>query len=269
VSLFNFNLEEILTFFAVMVRYSVLFSVLPFVGDRVIPSPVKILLALTVSIAMFPSLVASGQVHPGDARIWGATAGGIVRTVGLEMVFGLALGYSAKLVFDSIALGGNLIGNFMGFASASSFDPHQESQTEVIAQVQTTLAMLIFLCLDGHHLMLRATLDSFRIVGLGKAELSGAFSQKLIQMTGDVITFGLQIAAPMAVSLFSVNVVFGVLSKAMPQLNIFMLSFSITTIAGFTVLLLNLPGFHDTVTTIFGRMGDVMNSTMLTLASGR
>lgn len=267
-SIFNFNIFELFTFFMVLVRFSVILSVLPLVGDRMIPLPIKILMALAITFSLFPALVASGQVHPSDAKRWAATSSGIAATVGLEVLFALALGFTARLVFDGISFGSNLIGNFMGFASASMYDPHQESQTQVVAQIQTTLAMLIFLASDGHHLMLRAALDSYRIVGLGKAEMSGPLSTSLIKITGEIFGFGLEIAGPVSVALFAVNVVFGLISKAVPQVNVFMLSFAVSALVGLGVLFLSVEAFHDVVVTHVERMIDWMVLIMQALKGG-
>jgi len=267
-NLFNFGafgMAEILTFFAVLVRYSILMSVLPFVGDRTVPGPVKILLALAVSLALFPALVYSGKVKPIEAVIWGKTASGIISTIGLEALVGLSLGFTAKLVFDGVAFGANLMGNFMGFASASVYDPHQESQTEVIAQIQTTLAMLLFLALDGHHMMLRASLDSYSIVGIGKAAFSAALAQRVLSFTGEVFHFGLQLAAPVAVSMFVVNVVFGVISKSMPQINILVLSFSVTALVGLIVMFISNAQFSEGAAEILLRVSNWIDGVLLAL----
>ncbi|MGZ6370627.1 MAG: flagellar biosynthetic protein FliR [Bdellovibrionota bacterium] len=268
-SLFNFDLEEMLTFFAVLVRYSVLMSVLPFVGDRFVPVPVKVLLSLVISIALFPALIKTGQIHPGDAIIWGRTTSGIAGTIALEVLTALALGFTARFAFDGIHFGANLVGNFMGFAAASTYDPHQESQTQVVAEIQMAIAMLIFLAMDGHHLMLRASLDSYRIVGLGKAGFNAAFSQRLVDLSSQVIRFGIQIAAPVALSIFAVNIAFGIMSKAMPQINVFVLSFAITSLVGLFVLFLGLPEFQGAAAGILGRVGEYMESVSLAMASGR
>lgn len=267
-SLFNFNIEELYTFFAVLMRYSVLFSVLPFVGDRVVPAPVKVLLAFSVSIALFPALVATGSIHPGDAVVWARTPVGIINTIALEILFGLAIGFTARLAFDGISFGANLVGTAMGFAAAASYDPHQETQTQVIAQIQTAIAMLIFLTLDGHHLMLKASLESYHVVGIGKAAFSSTFNQKLTHLTAEVIRLGIQIAAPVAISLFSVNIVFGIMSKAMPQLNIFMLSFSVTAIIGFFVMLISMPEFQGAVAEITAKVGEWIEAVTLSMAGG-
>ncbi len=260
--------EQILCFFGVLVRFSVLYSVLPFVGDRMIPMPVKILLALATTLALFPALLRSGQVSEADAAVWGASAAGIVTTVVVEAVFGLVLGFVAKMLFDSIAFGANLVGNFMGFASAQTYDPHQESQTQIIAELQLAIAMLIFLVMDGHHLMLKAALDSYQLVGLGKATFAGnaSLTQHFVVMGGEVLRFAVQLAAPVALSLFAVNVVFGVMAKAMPQLNILMLSFAVTALVGFGVMFLGLPEFQGAVSLVHGRVGDWMDTMSIAMA---
>lgn len=265
-SLFNFRIEELLSFFGVLVRYSTLFAVLPLVGDRSTPAMIKILFGLVTSIALFPALISSGAIHSSDALVWGQTASGIISTVVLEALFGFVMGYTARLVFDGVSMGANLMGNFMGFASASVYDPHQESQTEVVAQIQTTLAMLIFLALDGHHLMLKASLDSYRMVGMGRAGLNAALSYRLVQMSTEVFKFGVQLAAPVAVALFSVNVVFGVLAKSMPQLNILVLSFSVSALVGFIVMFLGAPGFVEQTGDLVTKIQTWMEAAMRAMA---
>ncbi len=268
-SMFNFNIDEMISFIAVLIRLSVLLSVLPFFGDKMIPLPVRALLSLSISTVLFPVLVAGNYIHPKDARIWGGTAGGLIGTMALEVGFALVLGFSAKIAFDGIAFGANLVGNFMGFASASIYDPHQESQTEIVAQLQMTLAMLLFLILDGHHLLLRAALESYKVVGIGGMGFYSSLVQKIVQMTADVIRIGLQIAAPVAISMFAVNVVFGILSKAMPQLNVFMLSFAVSALVGFAVMFLSIEEFQGLARSIFERIGDSMWIVMQAIASRR
>jgi flagellar biosynthesis protein FliR len=266
-SLFNFSIEEILSFFAVLVRFSVLIAVLPVFGDRFIPASLKVLFAFSVSIALFPILVSRGEVRPGEAIGWGATAGGIVSTIGLEALFGLVLGFTGKLAFDSINFGSNLMGYFMGLGTASIYDPNQETQTQVVAEVHMAIAMLVFLVLDGHHQMLRASLSSYQVVGLGQAGIGTVFAQKLISITAQVLRIGIQLAAPMAISLFAVNLMFGIMAKAMPQLHVLILSFGASVLVGFCVLLLGMPEFQRVAGTLLEKSGDWIEVIMLTMKS--
>ena len=266
--LFNFNIEEGLTFFCVLIRFSVMFAVLPFIGDKTIPAIAKILLSLVVTVALFPALVSTGKIRIADTYLWSNTPAGIVSTVALEAFMGVVMGFSAKLIFDSISFAANLVGTLMGFAAASIYDPHQESQTEVVAQVQTSLAMLLFLVIDGHHLMLKAALDSYRVVEIGKINFGASAGQSLVGLTSEVFKFGLQLAAPVAVSIFAVNIVFAIISKAMPQLNILVLSFSVTALVGLVVMLLGTAEFNSASTDVLLQVGTWMETMMRSLAKG-
>lgn len=261
--LFQFNNEELLTFFAVLVRFATLFALLPIVGDRFVPAPVKVLLALTVTFMLFPILVKEGTIHPGDAMGWAATTGGIVKTVIAEMFVGLVLGFTAKLLFDAIHFGSNLVGNFMGFGMASTYDPHQETQTHVVAEIQMAVATLGFLALDGHHLILTTAMDSYSWVGLGQAGVHGVMQMRLLEMTSQVILFGLQLAAPMALVLFAVNVAFGVFSKALPQLNVLVLSMGISAFVGLMVMFITEPEFQTAASSMLSRTDTWMHSMLL------
>jgi flagellar biosynthetic protein FliR len=274
-SLFNFNQEELLTFFAVLVRYSVLFSVLPFIGDHYVPAPVKVLLSLAVSVALFPGLIATGAIHTADAAIWGSSVSGILGTIATEVIFALVLGYTAKLAFEAIHFGGNLVGNFMGFGIASTYDPNMQSQTQVVAEIQAAIGFLLFLALDGHHLMIRAALESYRIIGLGginggiSSIINGVAVQKMAGMTGDVIRLGIEISAPIAIVLFALNVVFGILAKAMPQLNILILSVTISAFVGLVMMFLTISEFQGAAAAIYARMGDSMGTILNAIAHGK
>jgi len=262
-SLFQFNELELMLFFTVLVRYSVLFAVLPFVGDKSVPGPTKILLALAISLAIFPTLLKGGALKLSDAKIWAQSAPAMMGVIGSEVLFALLLGFVARFSFEAISFGGNLIGNFMGLASASSYDHHQESQSQIIAQIQSTLAMLIFLAVDAHHVMLRATLESYSTVGVGAWNgASGPFGQRLIEMTGQVIVFGVQLAAPVALAMFAVNVAFGIMARAMPQLNILVLSFAVSGIVGLSILFLSVGEFSSTAQEIFLRGFEWMAGVM-------
>lgn len=258
--MFNFSEPEMLCFFAVLVRFSTLIAVLPITGDRFVPAPAKVLLALAITIALYPALVGSGQVSPAEAARWGSQVGTLVGTIGLEALFGLSMGFVARLGFETIHFGANMAGTYMGFAMASHFDPHQETQTQTVAEIQVALATLAFLAVDGHHLMLRASMDSYRIVGMGAAGINAAVSSRLTDLTSQVVTLGLQLSAPIAVAIFAVNVVFGVLAKALPQMNFLVISFAVTAVVGLTVMLIGIPEFQGAATEVMGRVGDSMEA---------
>jgi flagellar biosynthetic protein FliR len=234
--MWNFDQAELLTFFALLVRVSVLIALAPIFGDRMVPAPLKILLSLSMCIILFPILTQRGVLKVEEAWIWGATTFGIAKTLTLEVMVGLAVGFIARLLFDSIQFGANLMGNYMGFSMATTYDPHAEAQTQSVAELQMALAMILFLTWDGHHLILRAFIDSYAWVGIGKAEFGSRLSEVLVSMSSETLRLGFLFAAPVGVSVFAVNVVFGVFSKALPQMNILVLSLGVTAGVGLLVL---------------------------------
>lgn len=263
--LLEFNEASYLTFFAVLMRYSTLLVILPIFGDRLVPVPVKLLLSLTVTFVLYPVLKETGAIHEQEALKWGASLGGLVGTIALEVLFGLTLGYVGRLVFDAIQIGGEIIGNFMGFASASQYDPQQESQSQVISKIQLNLAMILFLILNGHHVTLQGALKSYEIVPLGGAKFGESLMRELIQLTGWVLTIGLQLAAPIALSLFMINIVYGVISKAIPQFNVLVLSFSVSALIGLFILMAGLPEFFDVTSGMFANLDRQFNAVMVAM----
>lgn len=264
--LFQFSPEEIFSFFAVLVRISVMLAVLPIFGDKIIPAPAKVLLSLAVTFVIFPGLVKQGYVRPADAAIWAENAWGIIRTIGQEALLGLVIGFVAKLVFDAIHIGASIVSNTMGFGMASVYDPHHEAQTTVIAEIQVAIAMLLFLALDGHHLLLRGALDSFRFCGIGEAGMTSLAQMKMIEMSGTVLKYGIQLGAPITIVMFGVNVVFGVFSKTMPQMNILVLSLGISALSGVVVLMLSAPEFQTVAANVLSRTEEWMQGMVIAMA---
>ena len=262
-SLFNFNAEELMSFFAVLIRMSTLIVVLPFFGDKVVPASLKILLSFAISICVFPALVAQGLIHPGAAAAWSQTTGGLIGTIAVEAAFGLAIGYAAKLTFDGLHMGADIIGTMMGLGSASQYDPFMETQTQVVSQFQMALATLLFLVLDGHHIILEAMVNSYRIVGIGDAHMfSAGLSERLIAVSGDCLKTALQVAAPMVVTSFGINIIYAILAKALPQMNILVISFSISAVVGLFIMFLSLGQFHDVASGAFSKLETNLSDVM-------
>jgi len=265
-NLFQFNQFEMLTFFAVLVRFSVLMVIFPIFGDRVVPTPVKILLSFSISIVVFPSLVRNGYVSPDDAAYWGSSAGLIAKIILLEAVFGVALAFTSRIVFDAIQIGGDLIGIFMGLSSANIYDPHQESNTQIVGKLKVTLASVLFITLNAHYILLKASIESYRFVGLGKVDITGSYTEKLVSFTSELIRLGVRFAAPMAVALFSINIVYAVLAKALPQLNVLVLSFAVSSFVGLFVIFLGMPEFVSVAGGVFNNSGSRLTEFMVSLS---
>jgi flagellar biosynthetic protein FliR len=243
--------SELLSFFMVLIRISTLIMLLPLFGDKVIPANVKILLALTFSAVIFPVLRSGGVIRIEDAEVWTSSSGKLILTLAGELLVGVGVGFASQLVFHAIQIAGDFMSQLMGFSMASMYDPHMETQTVVLGQMFGALAMLTFLALDGHHLLFRAMVETFHLIPQGGAGLSEAFKNSMLKMVANTLLFGIQLSAPMAACMLLVNIVYGVLGKALPQLNILTLSMASSALIGGFVLLVTYPGIQSGMSNIF------------------
>jgi flagellar biosynthetic protein FliR len=243
--------SELITFFMVLMRISTLLVLIPVFSDKVVPPPVKVLLSITFAVIIFPVLRASGYVQVQNAEIWTQSAGRLVIAVAGEILIGMCVGFVAQLVFHAIQIAGDFMSQLMGFSMASLYDPHMESQTVVLGQLFGALAMLTFLAVDGHHVLFRAMVESFHLIPQGHLSMGVALKDSMVKLVGNTVMFGIQLSAPMAACMLLVNIVYGVLGRALPQLNILTLSMASSAFIGGFVLLVTYPGFQTGMSSIF------------------
>lgn len=247
----TWSTEELLCFFMVLIRIGTLMALMPIFGDKAIPPTVKILLSLSFAAVLFPILRTNGAINIEAAREWSTSTGRLLITVAAEVMIGLAVGFASQLVFLAVHAAGDFMATFMGLSMASMYDPHTENQTMVLGQMLGALGMLTFLALDGHHLIFRAIIETFYLIPQGHFVMNDAFKDSLVKMTGNTVLFGIQLAAPMAACMLLVNIVYGILGKALPQLNILTLSMASSVCIGGFVLLITYPSVQNGMSNIF------------------
>ena len=248
----DWSTNELLCFFMVLVRISTLMSLLPIFGDKAVPATVKILLSLSFSAILFPILRGNGAIDVSAAAEWSTSMGRILITVATEVLVGLAVGFASQLVFHAVHVAGDFMATFMGLSMASMYDPHTENQTMVLGQMLGALAMLTFLAIDGHHLIFKSLIESFQLIPQGHFVMNDAFKDSLVKLAANTVLFGIQLAAPMAACMMLVNIVYGILGKALPQLNILTLSMASSVCIGGFVLLITYPSVQNGMVNIFG-----------------
>ena len=149
-----------------------------------------------------------------------------------ETLFGVILGFIARLILIAIQFGGTVIGYQMGFAQANILDPTSEQQVPLMAQFLNVMGILVFLAVDGHHVFLRALVRSYEVLPPGKLDFSGQTIPYVMELTGGMFVLGLKLVAPIMVVLVLSMFALGIMSRLMPQLNVLMLSFPIKIAMG-------------------------------------
>lgn len=215
------------------VRIGACLMVAPVFGAHFVPRRLRIVLAAAVTLLVAPLLPQA------QTPVLLSSAG--VGLVAQQVLIGVAIGFVLQLIFDALALAGQLLSNGMGLGVAFNIDPLRGVSTPALGQLYTILGTLTFLALNGHLALLQLLVDSFRGLPLDGPGLQPA---ALLQVTnwGSVMFAGaLQIALPGVTALLVVNLAFGVVSRAAPALNLFAVGLPITLVVGLAVVLYGLP----------------------------
>lgn len=233
-----FKEAEILAFALVFLRVSAFTFTWPIFSIYSVPGYLKILFAVIVAMLLFPTVSKSSisveKLSPDIAWL-----------AGKEVLTGLCLGFMTRLFFFAISVGGNLVATSSGLANGQLFNPALAATTTTVEQFYATLATLLFLSLNGHHIFLTGLAQSFDAIPLSLdgtefALMIGKFKDSgLIMQT--VVEAGVKISAPILIVMFMLNVVMGIVSRAVPQVNVLMTSMPINFMAAIMVMLLAIP----------------------------
>jgi len=170
-----------------------------------------------------------------------------------QILVGLAMGFSMRLVFAAFEMAGDLLGLQMGLAFAQFIDPARGMQTPLIGSFLGVLAMLTFLVIDGHLLVIAAVVQSFELIPIS-ANLSVVNSQSIALAGSIMFMLALQISLPVMAAVLISNIVLGILARAAPQLNVMSIGFSITIGVGLWILWVSLPYFIAGIDGAIGRL---------------
>jgi flagellar biosynthetic protein FliR len=156
------------------------------------------------------------------------------------MIIGLAIGLMMQIIFSAIEMAGQISGMTMGFGFATNYDPQSAGSTIVISQLMGILALLVFLSMNGHLIMISALFESFYAFPV-TAEPRMIDGMTIAIWGAKLFSISLQLSLPIVATLLITNLALGILTKSSPQLNIFGIGFPITLCVGFVVIMLMLP----------------------------
>jgi flagellar biosynthetic protein FliR len=238
-------------------RIMALIASSPVLGNKQVPVRVKIGLGLLLTVIIAPTLPVQPVIDP---------ASGLGLLVLLQQVLaGLAIGFTMRLIFVAVEMSGEFAGMQMGLGFASFFDPLNASFTPVLAQFMGVVATLAFLALDGHLYMLAALADSFNTFPISSAMPQAAALHTLAAWGGSIFAHALQLAMPVVGALLITNLALAILTRSAPQLNILQIGFPITLAVGFATLALSLPYLAPLMEQVTNASLGVVSHVMLQL----
>lgn len=207
-------------FILAFIRIVTAMSLLPIFREMTIPSMVKVGLSALIALVIVPGM--SPTVIPLSGTILD-----FLMQAGRETVCGLIIGFCGYLFFYAVDIAGQLVGYQAGFTMVSSFDSSSDAQSTIMAQFFHTLAILLFLSFNGHHLVIKALYESFQAIPIGQLSVDGRFMAFTTATLTTLLASGILMAAPILITLLVTDVGLGVLSRVAPAMNIFALGFAL------------------------------------------
>jgi flagellar biosynthetic protein FliR len=254
--------DHVPLFWVILVRVAGILAAVPAIGARSVPLQVRIGLVLGLAVILFP--IVGGQLRP--LQISFADA---LPLMFMEFMVGLVLGFSIRFVMTSFEIAGELIGLQMGINLIAALDPIAGTQVPLLGQLMGILAFLIFLSIDGHHVVLEALVSSFQLVPPLHAHLSGSVVEAILELAVGMFVLALKIGAPVMTALFIVTLAMGILGRSIPQLNVMLNNVPITVGIGLLVLGISLPLFGATVQASFAQLDPTLRSLLALMGQPR
>jgi len=220
-------------FLFILFRVAAFFVAIPLIGGAGVPVMVKMMLVLSMSFLLFQTV---SLQSPGDLNF-------VALSTALlgEVLIGLIIGMGANLIFSAIEIGSEIVGMQMGLGSANLFDPISNKQASLVARLQSLVAMLIFLAVNGHYIVLESMVKSFELIPSIGFYPSGPLVQYIMRLAGEMFLLGLKVAIPVIVALLMANVIIGIFSRVIPQMNVLLFSFPVTITLGLVMVGFSLP----------------------------
>ena len=231
-------MPDITNWLLVFIRVSALLAVFPIFSAQHVPAQIRLALGALVSFLVSPALPPTDISHIHFL--------GLLGLIAVEAGAGVLTGFVSRMVFFALEFAGGIIALEMGLNLAASFNPFERDRSEAMGLMVYYLGAMLLLTLNLHHAMLLGFQRTYEFLPIGGAHLSAGLFHEVVARTSQVFLVGLLMAAPVIAVSFLVTLVFSVLSRAVPQMNVFSESFAFKTLGGLAVfgLSLNLMAQH-------------------------
>ncbi|RIV29372.1 flagellar biosynthetic protein FliR [Alicyclobacillaceae bacterium I2511] len=243
--------QHLSLYLLILLRMAGFIGTSPVLSSRLWPTPVKIGLAVFLTLVVAPGV--SGNVPDITTQ-----TGKFVVMALQEAVIGMAVGWIVTLGFSALQVAGQVFDLQIGFAAAMLYDPQQGEEEGLTSTLLTTLFTLYFLGLNGLDGLLLALMGSYRQVGLGALHLPVDTWRVLSTMLDMGMQVSIEITAPFLAALVLTNVTLAFLSRAVPQMNVFVVGLPAQLLVGLVALALGMPG----VVYLFGKLFALVFSQM-------
>lgn len=214
----------------IMARFGSMVFLLPGIGESFVSTRIRILFLLAMSVVVAPTVITYLPVAP-------PSLAEMFLYIFIEVMIGTFFGLVGRTLLLTLASAGMIISFSTGLANAQVFNPSIQGQGTSISLFMSLLAIMVVLATDLHHMLILALIDSYSVFPPGGPLMIGDMSLAYARLVSDSFEMAVQLSAPFILFSLMFFVVLGVVSRLMPQLQIFFIGLPIQMIMGFTIII--------------------------------
>ena len=216
-SLEDFLVSGVFAFILIFVRMGTALMIMPGIGDSFVPQNIRLYIALGMSFVLMP-IVQQNMPSPIPPLM------DLFVLIGMEFIIGLFIGTVARILIAALDVAGMIISMTAGLANAQVFNPSSASQGSIVGALLSMTGVLLIFVTNLHHMMIHGLVESYNMFPIGDLPESGGMAQLISQAISVSFTVGFQLAAPFVVMAMMIYIGMGVLSRLMPQVQVFILA---------------------------------------------
>ncbi len=225
--------DRVGAFFMVLARVSPLFVLAPLFSSKMIPGRVRGIVAVALAVGLSP--VAGADVHlPTEETAFAAL-------LGKELLVGLAFAFALGALFAAVTIAGSFLDTMIGFSFGSLVDPVTGNQSTVLQQLYSLVSVLVFIAIGGDAWVIRGLARTYEIVGLTQYPQLDAMVAGAVSAFTQIFLAAIEVAGPVILALVLTDAAFGVVSRVVPQLNVFQVGFPAKVVVGLLLISVSLP----------------------------
>ena len=225
--------DQILAFFLVLARVSPLFALAPLFSSKSVPKRVRGLVAVALAVGLTP-VVAPDAALPDD--VWG-----LAGMVGKELLVGAGFAYALAALFAALEVAGAFVDTLIGFSFGGLVDPITGNQSAVLARMYALIGVLIFIAIGGDTWVIQGLARTYDVVAIDQVPDLGTLVAGAAGAFASIFLSAIQVAGPIVLALVLTDAAFGVVSRVVPQLNVFAVGFPAKVTVGLLLLGVTLP----------------------------
>jgi flagellar biosynthetic protein FliR len=229
----QFSEQQLVGFFAVLARVSPLFALAPLFSSKSVPPRVRGIVAVALAIGLSP-IVAKGAELPTDP--WGL--GGLIAK---ELLVGAGFAFTIAALFAALEVAGSFLDTLIGFSFGALVDPLTGNQNAVLARLYSLIGLMIFIAIGGDTLVIQGLARTYEVIPLDQAPAIDTLVAGAAHAFSSIFLSAIQVAGPVLLALILTDAAFGVVSRVVPQLNVFAVGFPAKVTVGLVLLGVTLP----------------------------